>query len=260
MSNYIKLINHLEILELKKIRECLDYYIDQDNQDELSLVDALYEMTSKEIELRQDRAINACVKTANFPFLKTIDDYDFNFQTTVNKKQIMDFISFRFVEKKENIIFYGSPGVGKTHLATSIGIACAQNRKSTYFVSFPVLISQLKMAYYENRLENRLKFFAKYRVLIIDEIGYLPMDNEAANLFFQLIARRYEKTSTILTTNTPFSQWPEIFGNPVLTNAILDRLLHHSHVISIKGPSYRMKGLNFELEEGNTSTAVYHPM
>ncbi len=247
MSNYIKLINHLELLELKKIRETLDQYIDLVNDGNLSMVDALYEMTAKELQLRQDRAINACVKTANFPFLKTVDDYDFSFQTIVNKKQIMDFLSFRFVEKKENIIFYGSPGVGKTHLATSIGIACAQNRNSTYFISFPVLITQLKSAYYENRLESRLKFFSKYRVLIIDEIGYLPMDHEAANLFFQLIARRYERTSTILTTNMPFSQWPEIFGNPVLTNAILDRLLHHSHVVSIKGPSYRMKGLNIEV-------------
>ena len=131
--------------------------------------------------------------------------------------------------------------MGKTHLATSIGIESARNRYSTYFITFHELITQLKKALLENRLETRLKHFAKYKILIIDEIGYLPIDLDASNLFFQLIAKRYEKHCTIITTNSNFSKWPDIFGSPTIANAILDRLLHHSHIISIKGPSYRIQ-------------------
>ena len=145
------------------------------------------------------------------------------------------------MDRNENIIFVGSSGVGKTHLATSVGIECAKMRYSTYFITFENLMLQLKRALNENRLEQRLKFYAGYRVLIIDELGYMPIDKDAANLFFQLVARRYEKHSTIITTNMPFSKWAEIFGSATLANAILDRLLHHSSVISIKGPSYRLK-------------------
>jgi DNA replication protein DnaC len=138
-------------------------------------------------------------------------------------------------------VFVGSSDVGKTHLATSLGITCAKARYQTYFITFENLITQLKKAIQENRLENRLKFYAKYRVLIIDEIGYMPIDQDTANVFFQLIAKRYEKNSTIITTNMPFSKWGEFFGSATLANAVLDRLLHHSTVISIKGPSYRLK-------------------
>ena len=138
-------------------------------------------------------------------------------------------------------MFVGSSGVGKTHLATSLGITYAKARYQTYFITFENLITQLKKAIQENRLENRLKFYAKYRVLIIDEIGYMPIDQDTANVFFQLIAKRYEKNSTIITTNMPFSKWCEFFGSATLANAVLDRLLHHSTVISIKGPSYRLK-------------------
>ena len=166
---------------------------------------------------------------------------DFSFQPGINQKQLREFTSLGFIERKENILFVGSRGVGKTHLATSIGIECARNRYSTYFISFENLMNQLKRALLENRLESRMKFFAKYKVLIIDEIGYMPIDSDSANLFFQLIAKRYEKHCTIITTNTPFSKWGEIFGSPTLANAVLDRLLHHSSVVSIKGPSYRLK-------------------
>ena len=156
--------------------------------------------------------------------------------------------SLGFVENKENVVFIGSSGVGKTHLATALGICCTKARHQTYFITFENLITQLKKAHQENRLETRLKFFSKYKVLIIDEIGYMPIDLDTANIFFQLIAKRYEKNSTIITTNMPFSKWGEFFGSATLANAVLDRLLHHSSIISIKGPSYRTKDIRSLLE------------
>lgn len=248
MSSYAKLLNGLSEIGINRMQEHLDFYIKAVNSGEKAFTDALLELIEIEKASNQERAINYCVKTANFPFLKTIDDFDFSFQPSVNIKEIKEFATLGFVEKKENILFVGSSGVGKTHLATSIGIECAKHRYSTYFVSFENLMGQLKKALLENRLEERLKFFGKYKILIIDEIGYMPIDSDSANLFFQLIARRYEKHCTIITTNTPFSRWGEIFGSPTLANAVLDRLLHHSNVISIKGPSYRLKGKRELLE------------
>lgn len=241
MPSYQKLMNGLTDLGLHKMQEHLDYYIKAVNSGEKSFSESLEELIEIEKANNQLRAINACVKTANFPFLKTVDDFDFNFQPGINRKEILEFTSLGFIERTENILFVGSSGVGKTHLATAIGIECARNRYSTYFISFENLINQLKRALIENRLEARMKFFSRYKVLIIDEIGYMPVDIDAANLFFQLIARRYEKHCTIITTNTPFSRWGEVFGSPTLANAVLDRLLHHSSVVSIKGPSYRLK-------------------
>ncbi len=241
MSNYVKLINNLEILKLERIKENLDKYIELINNKEKDIVDGFYELTNLEIELMNEKAIYGCVRTAGFPFIKTFEDFDFSFQPTINKEQILDFKNLRFLENKENIIFVGSPGVGKTHLATSIGIEAAKNRDSTYFINCNDLISNLKKANSENRFMNRLNHYAKYKVLIIDEMGFLPIDSEGANMIFQLINKRYENHSTIITTNKPFGKWHEIFGDVTLANAILDRLLHHSHIININGNSYRLK-------------------
>ena len=220
MNNYVKLLNNLEELGLLNIKASIDKYIDLINSGNKSIVDALYELSNLEINAKSDRAMQACVKVANFPFLKEVTDFDFDFQPAINKQQILDLMTLRFIENKENILFVGSSGVGKTHLATSIGIECAKHRYSTYFISFQDLISQLKKALSENRLDIRLRHFCKYKILIIDEIGYLPIDIDAANLFFQLISKRYEKHCTIITTNTNFSKWSDIFGNSVIANAI----------------------------------------
>jgi DNA replication protein DnaC len=145
----------------------------------------------------------------------------------------------RFLENNSNIILIGNSGVGKTHLATTIGIAAAKKRVSTYFIKCHDLINQLKKAYLENKLESRIKHFSKYRLLIIDEIGYLPIGEHEAKMFFQLIDKRYEKKSTIITSNINLSDWSEIFVDNMIASAILDRLVHHSSIVNILGNSYR---------------------
>ena len=241
MNKYNTLCNNLETLGLIRIKDNLDSYLNAVSEGSIGITEALYELTEIEMKYKQEQVIHGCVKVANFPYLKEINEFDFSFQPSIDKKQIMEFMTLRFLEKNENIIFHGSPGVGKTNLAVSIGIEAAKNRNCVYFITFENLMLQLKKALNENTLEKRLKFFCRYKLLIIDELGYQKMDTVSANLFFSLISRRYEKSSTIITTNILFSKWAEIFNEPILTNAILDRLLHHCSVVSINGNSYRLK-------------------
>lgn len=243
-----KLINGLTDLGMEKMQEYLDHYSELVNKGEKSFSEALDELVDIEKKNKQKRRDAINLHIANFPFIKTLEDFDFDFQPNINRKELLELSSLGFVENKENVVFIGSSGVGKTHLATALGIYCTKARYQTYFVTFENLITQLKKAHQENRLETRLKFFSKYKVLIIDEIGYMPIDLDTANIFFQLIAKRYEKNSTIITTNMPFSKWGEFFGSSTLANAVLDRLLHHSSIISIKGPSYRTKDIRSLLE------------
>ena len=250
MNNYNKLLNNLETLKLNKIRENIDEYIDLINNKKKSFIDSLYELTNFEINVMEEKRISHSIQFAGFPFMKSLEDFDFTFQPSINKEQIMDFKNLRFIENVENILFVGSPGVGKTHLATAIGIENAKNNHSTYFINCNDLIQALKKAYSQNRLDDKLRTLSKYKLLIIDEVGYLPIDIEAANMLFQLINKRYEKNSTIITTNKPFAKWGELFGDNMIANAILDRLLHHSHVINITGRSYRTKDI---LKEENTT-------
>ncbi len=243
-----KLINGLSDLGIEKMQEYLDHYSELVNKGEKSFSEALDELVDIEKKNKQIRRDTINLYIANFPFIKTMDDFNFDFQPNLNKKELLELSSLGFVENKENVVFIGSSGVGKTHLATALGICCTKARHQTYFITFENLITQLKKAHQENRLETLLKFFAKYKVLIIDEIGYMPIDLDTANIFFQLIAKRYEKNSTIITTNMPFSKWGEFFGSATLANAVLDRLLHHSSIISIKSPSYRTKDIRSLLE------------
>ena len=218
ITEHEQLISNLEYLKMNEMILHLNDTVDFINKNHLSFEEGLIKLTNFEIDHKEASMIKAMVKVGAFPHL-----------------------NHRFIHENENIVFLGSSGVGKTHLATSIGISAAKKRMSTYFIKCHDLIAQLKKAKLENRLESRLKHFTSYKLLIIDELGYLPIDKEDSKLFFQLIDRRYEKRSTIITTNINFSQWDQTFLDPVIANAILDRILHHAHVINITGKSYRLK-------------------
>jgi len=240
-STYIQLCNNLEQLKLGQMKEKLDDTIDFISKNNLPFAEGLLKLSNYEVDFKEANASRSMIKAGAFPFQKGLEHFEFDFQPSINQEQIYDFTTLRFLEKQENIVFLGSSGVGKTHLATAVGIAAAKKRTSTYFIKCHELLQQLKRAKLENRLEARLKHFCKYKLLIIDELGYLPINKEDSNLFFQLIDMRYEKKSTIITTNINFGDWESVFFDPVVANAILDRVLHHATVVTITGKSYRIK-------------------
>ena len=245
----------LDILELNRIKEILPDYIHKTSKDNLSLTEQLNYLLSEGIKNKDERAAEGIIKASNFPFRKTIDDYDFSFQPSVSEKQIRELANLSFIEQHENVVFIGNPGVGKTHLAVSLGIEAAKHRNSVYFITCHNLMLKLNKAQKENRLDKQLQHLAQYKVLIIDEIGYLPVDHQGSNLFFQLIAKRYMNKSTIVTTNMPFSRWGEVFSDNTLASAVLDRLLHYSHIVRITGNSYRIKD---KIVESDSRTNEYN--
>ena len=219
------------------------------NKNNLNFIDGFLYFTEAQVEQKKENLIRHSVCMAGFPKIKSLAEFEFDYQPSINKEQIYDLNSLRFIEKRENIVFYGSSGVGKTHLATAIGVTAAQNRNSTYFIKCADLMETLHKAQLEGRLQERLKKFTGYKLLIIDELGYLPITRDDSKLFFQLIDRRYERNSTIVTTNINFSQWDDIFGDPLIAGAIVDRLLHHATVVTIKGKSYRLQNFYRAEEE-----------
>ena len=250
MVDYSVLIDKLAGLSLDGFVQLLPNVISRLNNNEISFIEALNELTDNQIQVKQEKVYKAGIKVSHFPFIKTLNDFDFSFQPSINKAQIYDFVSLRFMSNSENIIFIGTPGTGKTHLATSIGLEATKNSKSTYFITCKDLIWQLKKARNENTLERRLKHFYSYSLLIIDEIGHDILEEDEANDLFQLLQMRYEKHSTIITTNYNISEWKNIFKNSrVALDATLDRLLHHSNLVTINGPSYRLKDISDYLVE-----------
>lgn len=247
-SKYELIKQNFIYLKNQESLSILDEIFDETSRNNMNFIDGFKLYTDKIVEKKRNNVIIHSVKMAGFPRITTLQEFDFSYQPTINESQINDFASLRFLEKKENIIFYGNSGVGKTHLATAIGVIAARNRDSTYFIKCSQLMNDLHKAHLEGKINEKLKKLGSYKLLIIDELGYLPINKEDSKLFFQLIDRRYEKFSTIITTNINFSQWDEIFGDAIIANAIIDRILHHSHVVTIKGKSYRLKSLYEEAD------------
>ncbi|MFI3327327.1 MAG: IS21-like element helper ATPase IstB [Clostridia bacterium] len=242
-GTYAKIMENLTFLKSKESIDVIDETIDFVSKNNLSFIDGFYHFTQSQVAKKRINLINHSVKMAGFPKIKYLAEFDFDYQPTINKQQIEDFNSLRFIENRENIILYGNSGVGKTHIATAIGVTAAQNRYSTYFIKCSDLMASLHKAQLEDRVSDKLKKLSSYKLLIIDELGYLPISKNDSKLFFQLIDKRYEKFSTIITTNINFSQWDEIFGEPIIANAIIDRLLHHANVVTIKGRSFRLQNI-----------------
>lgn len=237
----VRIKHNISILGLRNIYENIDEYLGNAIENKISITEFLDLIFEREAKAKVNRSVENQIKMAGFPARKTFELYDFKFQPNLDTDVIDDLRTLRFIGNNENIIFLGTPGVGKTHLAVSLGISAIENKYSTYFISCHQLIQNLLKANHENQLDERLKQYAKYKVLIIDEIGYLPTSIEGANLFFQLIAKRYEKHSTIFTTNKNFGEWQDIFQDNTISATILDRILHHSKVVKIVGDSYRLK-------------------
>lgn len=244
MNNEItlkRIMDNLSLLGLDNLKDNLLEYLQDARNNNLSLVDFLDRVVEKESIVKDNKRIELKMKYAGFPARKTFEMFDFSFQTSIDVNFIEELKTLQFIERKENIAFLGTPGVGKTHLSIAFGLLAIHSKFTTHFVNCHKLIEDLYKASFENRLKDKLNYYSKFDLLIIDEIGFLPMDLNRANLFFQLINRRYEKRSTIITTNKPFSQWSEVFSDITIASAILDRYLHHCHVINIKGESYRLK-------------------
>lgn len=243
MTKFQELLTNLDTLGLGKMHAYLPDYIDQINTQQLSFTDAMLNLTEAELQWQEDQQTQRIIRRARFPQEKTLKAFDFDFQPSINKQEVLGFQDLAFMEKQENLVFIGSPGVGKTHLAISIGIEACRQGKRTLFINCHELLSRLRAAYERGYLDRSISQYARYELLVIDEIGYLPIDHDEANLLFQLINARYENCSTIITSNTDLSSWVEIFQNPTVTAAILDRLVHHVHVVKITGKSYRLKGV-----------------
>jgi DNA replication protein DnaC len=242
--NTTQIDDYLKQLSLHRMREIYLQEAENAANTKLSYQDYLLRLLEQQILSKIERSVNRKIQLATFPQLKRLEEFDYSWQPKINEKLIRELATLEFLKAAKNVLFIGAPGVGKTHLAIALGIKAAQARKRVLFFTAEQLTAQLAAAEVSGRLNHFLDQLARADLVIIDELGYLALSKQTARLFFQLVSKRYEKGSIIITSNKPFEQWGEIFTDDVVASAILDRLLHHSYPFLINGKSFRTKNLN----------------
>jgi DNA replication protein DnaC len=231
----------LKRLQLTQLRDTLAAALSEAAKEKLTYLEFLDRILGREVHSKQGKRVQMGLQIAHFPCVRNIDEFDFAFQPTVDERLIRELATANFISHGENVLIFGPPGVGKSHLAIGLGRKIVEMGHTVRFTTATALLATLAKAESEGSLAEKLTEYAKPRLLIIDELGYLPFERRAAHLFFQLVNRRYEKGSLLVTTNQRVSEWGVVFGDEVLATAILDRLLHHSHTLMITGESYRLR-------------------
>ena len=239
MDTYERVHEYLSKLGLTTMENTIDSYLESSNGK--PVMDILDHLLSEELKHKLSKKMENMLNWSGFPFRKTIEDFDFSFQPSIDRSVIDDLMTLRYIHNTENVVFLGPPGVGKTHLSIALGMRAIMSDIPVYYTSAMKLVQTLKRDYDLKRLEYRIKTYSRFRLMIVDEIGYFPLTREESNLFFQFVSSRYEKRSTIYTSNKSFSEWGEILGDQVMAAAVLDRILHHCVAVNIRGESYRLK-------------------
>lgn len=228
-------------LKMPRALEILDHTLRQLERGEMGALEAIEALLAAEYDVRETSRVHVALRTARLTTIKSLQTFDFAFQPSLDRNRILALSSLDFVRRGDVVHLLGPPGTGKTHLAIALGVEAVKAGKSVYFGTLADIVASLAKAEREGRLAERIRYLARNALLIVDEIGYLPVTPGGANLFFQLINARYEKGALILTSNRGFSEWGEVFGDAVVAAALLDRLLHHAVVIQIEGSSYRLR-------------------
>ena len=237
-----EITDHLSYLKLPFIRENYESAAKTATRKQWDHIQYLTELVEQESTLRRDRSIKRRIKLAKFPVIKTMDQFDWSWPQKINRAQVKNLFRLKFIEEQSNVVLIGSVGVGKTHIATALGYQACLKNNTVLFTSTIDAVNNLIAAQHAGQLKQELKKYLKPSLLIMDELGYLPIDKNGADLLFQIISGRYERGSIIITTNRVFKEWPEIFNNDsTLTSALLDRLLHHTEAVLIEGESFRMR-------------------